>query len=118
MDVPRRRVPGELVFVLILLLFSLTALWQSWRISGFTGWSSPGGLPMLAGLVMVSAPNSFALWTRLTALVAALLFTVSAFMILWGAPLLPSSSPLPPAGYPFLVLTFIGWIWTLLKPAR
>ena len=35
-----------------------------------------------------------------------------------GAPLLPTSSPLPAAGYPFLVLTFIGWIWTLLKPGR
>ena len=55
---------------------------------------------------------------RLTALVAALLFVVSACMILWGAPLLPTSSPLPAAGYPFLVLTFVGWIWTLVKPGR
>jgi len=29
--------------------------------------------------------------------------------------LLLTSAPLPAAGYPFLVLTFIGWIWTLLK---
>ncbi|RWI85903.1 MAG: hypothetical protein E5X33_25990 [Mesorhizobium sp.] len=71
-----------------------------------------------AGLVMVSAQATFALWMRLTAFVAALLFVVSAAMILWGAPLLPTSAPLPAAGYPFLVLTFIGWIWTLLKSQR
>jgi hypothetical protein len=67
---------------------------------------------------MVSAPATFALWMRLTAFVAALLFAISVLMILWGAPLLPTSSPLPALGYPFLVLTFIGWIWTLLQPER
>ncbi|TGV52820.1 hypothetical protein EN784_43765 [bacterium M00.F.Ca.ET.141.01.1.1] len=78
-----------------------------------------GGISLwAAGLVMVSAPKIFALWMRLTALVAAVLFVVSAGMILWGAPLLPTSAPLPAAGYPFLVLTFAGWIWTLLRPAR
>lgn len=78
-----------------------------------------GGISLwAAALVMVSAPNTFALWMRLAAVVAALLFVVSACMILWGAPLLPTSSPLPAAGYPFLVLTFIGWIWTVLKPDR
>lgn len=78
-----------------------------------------GGIALwAAGLAMVSAPATFALWMRLTAFVSALLFTVSAAMILWGAPLLPTSSPLPAAGYPFLVLTFIGWIWTLLKSER
>jgi hypothetical protein len=39
-------------------------------------------------------------------------------MVLWGAPLLPTSAPLPAAGYPFLVLTFVGWIWTLVKSGR
>ncbi|RVD22572.1 hypothetical protein EN738_17705 [Mesorhizobium sp. M4B.F.Ca.ET.017.02.2.1] len=78
-----------------------------------------GGIALwAAGLVMVSAQATFALWVRLAGLVAALLFTVSALMILWGAPLLPTSAPWPAAGYPFLVLTFIGWIWTLLKPER
>ncbi|MCZ8543951.1 hypothetical protein OOJ09_07160 [Mesorhizobium qingshengii] len=78
-----------------------------------------GGISLwAAALVLVSAPKTFALWMRLTALVAALLFVVSACMILWGTPLLPTSSPLPAAGYPFLVLTFIGWIWTLLRPVR
>ena len=75
-----------------------------------------GGITLwAAALVMVSAPKTFALWMRLTALVAAGLFIVSAGMILRGAPLLPTSAPLPAAGYPFLVLTFVGWIWTLLR---
>ena len=64
---------------------------------------------------MVSAPKTFALWMRLTAVVAAVLFDRVGGHDPWGAPLLPTSSPLPVAGYPFLVLTFIGWIWTLLK---
>ncbi|MFT3865224.1 MAG: hypothetical protein QM729_13185 [Solirubrobacterales bacterium] len=81
--------------------------------------SYAGGIALwAAGLVMVSAQATFALWMRLTAFAAALLFTVSVFMILWGSPLLPTSAPLPALGYPFLVLTFIGWIWTLLKAER
>ncbi|WP_292121381.1 hypothetical protein [Mesorhizobium sp.] len=80
--------------------------------------SYAGGIALwAAGLVMVSAQATFALWMRLTAFVAAL-FTVSVLMILWGAPLLPTSSPLPALGYPFLVLTFIGWIWTPMKAER
>ncbi|MDX8443703.1 hypothetical protein [Mesorhizobium australafricanum] len=78
-----------------------------------------GGISLwAAGLVMVSAQATFALWMRLTAFVSALVFVVSAAMILWGAPLLPTSAPLPAAGYPFLVLTFIGWIWTIAKSGR
>jgi hypothetical protein len=79
--------------------------------------SYAGGIGLWsAALVMISASNAFALWMRLTALAAALLFAVSTFQIIWGAPLLPTSSPLPAMGYPFLVLTFVGWIWTLLRP--
>ncbi|ANT49201.1 hypothetical protein [Mesorhizobium amorphae] len=78
-----------------------------------------GGISLwAAALVLISAPNTFALWMRLTGFIAAVLFAVSVGMVLWGAPLLPTSSPLPAAGYPFLVLTFIGWIWTLMKPER
>ncbi|WP_027145703.1 hypothetical protein [Mesorhizobium sp. WSM3626] len=78
-----------------------------------------GGISLwAAALIMVSAPKTFALWMRLTAFIAAVLFLVSVGMVLWGAPLLPTSAPLPAAGYPFLVLTFAGWIWTLLRPER
>jgi hypothetical protein len=81
--------------------------------------SYTGGIALwAAALIMISAPKTFALWMRLTAIVAAVLFAVSAGRILWGAPLLPTSAPLPALGYPFLVLTFAGWIWTLLKPDR
>ena len=55
MTPPERRLPGELTFVLVMLLFSATALWQAFRISGFSSWSSPGAVPMLAALVMVAA---------------------------------------------------------------
>jgi hypothetical protein len=78
-----------------------------------------GGISLwAAALIMVSAPKTFGLWMRLTAIMAALLFAVTAGLILWGAPLLPTSAPLPALGYPFLVFTFVGWIWTLLKPSR
>ncbi|AZO69399.1 MAG: hypothetical protein EOS85_14015 [Mesorhizobium sp.] len=78
-----------------------------------------GGISLwAAALVLISVPSTFALWMRLTGLIAAILFVVTVAMVLWGAPLLPTSAPLPAAGYPFLVLTFIGWIWTLLKSGR
>lgn len=88
-----------------------------------TGWRS-ACLPMstasrsIRRLAMVSAPKTFALWMRLTALVAAVLFVVAAGMILWRAPLLPNSAPLPAAGYPLLVLTFVGWVWMLVRDGR
>ena len=78
-----------------------------------------GGVSLwAAALIMISTPNTFGLWMRLTAMVAAVLFAVSAGLILWGSALLPTSAPLPALGYPFLVVTFAGWIWTLLKPRR
>ena len=35
-----------------MLVFGLTALWQAWRISGLSSWSSPGMMPMIAAAVM------------------------------------------------------------------
>jgi putative tricarboxylic transport membrane protein len=52
---PRRRLPGELAFVVVMLLLGAIALWQAARISGFSGWSTPGAVPMLAAAVMVLA---------------------------------------------------------------
>jgi hypothetical protein len=46
---------------------------------------------------------------------------VTAVKIACGDGLVATSAPLPSAGYPFLVLTFVGWIRTLLvapSPAR
>jgi hypothetical protein len=76
-----------------------------------------GGVALwAASLMMTSIPSTFAIWTRLVGVVAAVLFALTAALIAWGEPLLPTSSPLPTLGYPFLVLTFVGWIWRLLKP--
>lgn len=48
----RTRRPGELVFSLALLVFSLFAAWQAWRISGFSSLSSAGVFPMVATFTM------------------------------------------------------------------
>jgi hypothetical protein len=83
-----------------------------------------GSLPSYAGgialwsasLVMTSVAPTFAAWTRLTGAFAALVFAITAVQISWNIPLLPTSAPLPSIGYPFLVVTFAGWIWRLLSP--
>jgi len=56
MTEPRTRRPGELVFALVLVVFSVAAFWQSFGISGFSGLSEPGVFPMLAsGTMLVGA---------------------------------------------------------------
>jgi hypothetical protein len=70
-----------------------------------------------AGLLLTSIPKEFAIWTRLTGLIGAVLFAFTSARIFWGVQMLPVSKPLPYFAYPFLVLTFIGWIYTLLKKA-
>lgn len=50
---PSARRPGELLFSLLLAVFSVTAFWQSYAISGFTGLSEPGVFPMLASATML-----------------------------------------------------------------
>jgi len=47
------RRPGELVFSLLLLVFSVAAFWQAYGISGFTGKTTPGVFPMLAAGIMI-----------------------------------------------------------------
>lgn len=44
---------GERSFSLLLVVFSTTAFWQSYAISGFTGLSTPGVFPMLASATML-----------------------------------------------------------------
>src|SRR3954470_11888642 len=67
-----------------------------------------------AALMMISFTRTFPKWSRVTGLVAAALFTVTAVKIACGDRLVATSAPFPSAGYPFLVLTFVGWIRTLL----
>ena len=49
----RTRRPGELAFAALLVIFSLLAAWQAWRISGFSSPSSPGMFPMFAAAARV-----------------------------------------------------------------
>ena len=49
--------PGELGFSLLLVVFSVTAFWQSYEISGFSGLSTPGVFPMLASATMLFAAS-------------------------------------------------------------
>ncbi|WP_193187351.1 tripartite tricarboxylate transporter TctB family protein [Nisaea sediminum] len=53
-SIPTRR-PGELVFAIALLAFSLVALWQAHDISGFSSLTSAGVFPMLASGAMILA---------------------------------------------------------------
>jgi hypothetical protein len=68
-----------------------------------------------AGLLLVSLPNVLPLAVRVVGVTAAALFMVVAARIFSGEHLVPTSSPLPFFAYPILVLTFIGWITTLLR---
>ena len=68
-----------------------------------------------AGLLLVSVPKVLALWVRIAGVTAAALFIVIAARIFSGEHLVPTSSPLPFFAYPIVVLTFIGWITTLLR---
>jgi hypothetical protein len=67
------------------------------------------------GLLLVSIPRLFALPVRIIGVVSAILFIVTAARIFMGERLLPTSTPLPADAYPFLVATFIGWIWMLWR---
>ena len=49
----RARLPGEFVFILLLLAASAFLLWASVGISGFTSFTSAGAFPMAAAAVMV-----------------------------------------------------------------
>jgi hypothetical protein len=66
-------------------------------------------------LLLVSIPKLFAAPVRLLGIASAVLFIITSARIFWGEQLLPTSTPLPTYAYPFLVATFVGWIWTLWR---
>jgi hypothetical protein len=66
-------------------------------------------------LALISSARHFATPVCLLGLGSAILFAIVALRIFAGDPLLPTSAPLPFFAYPVLVLTFIGWIWSLLR---
>ncbi len=53
MHTSRRRLPGELVFSIVLIAFSLFMLWQAYSISKFESFTSAGAFPMFAAAVML-----------------------------------------------------------------
>lgn len=49
----RSRLPGQIAFTVMLLMFSVFMLWTAYGISGFESLTSAGSFPMLATAVMV-----------------------------------------------------------------
>ena len=102
--------------------FLVYAIAESVLLSG-TAAGLAGSVPSFGGgvalwatsLLLTSIPKGFAWWIRLVGTLAAVLFAITAGRIFWGDQLLPISSPLPFFAYPFLVITFGGWIWTLIR---
>jgi hypothetical protein len=69
-------------------------------------------------LLLISIPKKFAMPVRLSGVVSAFLFSIVAAKIFRGEQVLPTSAPLPFYAYPFLVMTFVGWIWSVLREPR
>lgn len=67
------------------------------------------------GLTLISVPRVFAIWARLAGLTSAVLFGIVSLTIFRGIPLTPITRPLPFFAYPFLVVTFIGWIVAIVS---
>jgi hypothetical protein len=105
--------------------FLVFAIGEAVMLSGTAG-TLEGSVPAFAAgtalwsaaLLLTSVPREFALWIRLAGSLGAILFAITSARIFWGEQVLPTSSPLPFFAYPFLILTFAGWIWTLLKSDR
>lgn len=102
--------------------FLIYAIGESVMLGG-TAMSLEGSIPAFAagtalwsaGLTLTSVPRVFAIWTRLAGLISAVLFGIVSLSIFRGIPLTPIAHPLPFFAYPFLVLTFVGWIAAILK---
>jgi hypothetical protein len=104
--------------------FLVFAIGEAVMLSG-TAAGLAGSVPAFAAgtafwataLLLISIPREFPFWVRLVGMASSILFAITATRIFSGEQLLPTSSPLPFFAYPFLVMTFIGWIWTLLREA-
>jgi hypothetical protein len=93
------------------VLLSGTAAGPSGSVPAFAA----GTALWAASLGLISAPRLLPSWLRLLGAIAACLFAITAACIYAGEPLLPTSSPLPFFGYPFLVATLLGWAWMLVR---
>ena len=70
-----------------------------------------------AALVLISIPRVMPAAVRALGFLAAVLFAGTALQVFAGRGLTPLSEPLPFFGYPFLVLTMLGWAWWCLRAA-
>jgi hypothetical protein len=103
---------GFLVFAIAeATMLSGTAAGPSASVPAFAA----GAALWSTALLLISLPRQFAAAVRVLGLVTAVLFAIVATRIFWGEQLLPTASPLPFFAYPFLVMTFLGWIWSLLR---
>jgi len=103
---------GFLVFAIgEAVMLSGTAATLEGSVPGFAA----GTALWSAALLLTSLPSGFPIWVRFAGIIASVLFAITSAMIFWGEHVLPISSPLPFFAYPFLVLTFAGWMWTLLR---
>ena len=55
MSSPSLRKPGESIFALLLVVFSVFIFWQAYKIAGFSSLSSAGAFPMAASFAMLLA---------------------------------------------------------------
>ncbi|MEO9101678.1 MAG: tripartite tricarboxylate transporter TctB family protein [Burkholderiaceae bacterium] len=63
MSTQRKRLPGELIFALLLSVFGAFMLWQAYAISGFESIASAGAFPMAAAAVLLLSALIVALQT-------------------------------------------------------
>jgi hypothetical protein len=107
---------GFLVFAIGegVVLLSAPAASAAGSIAAFAAGTALWG----TALLLVSIPKIFAMPIRILGIVTSILFIITAARIFWGEQLLPTSAPLPAYAYPFLVATFIGWMWTLWQERR
>jgi hypothetical protein len=73
-----------------------------------------GAVLAATALLLISIPKEFAIAVRVIGLVTAALFIVTSARIFLGEQLLLTTSPLPFSAYPFLVLTLLGWMSSVL----
>lgn len=68
-----------------------------------------------AALFVISFQKTYPMLIRITGVLAAILFCITAFQILTGQPVNALTKPMPFYAYPIFVITIFGWAWTLLK---
>jgi hypothetical protein len=103
---------GFLVFAIgEAVILSGTAAGQIASVSSF----GAGTALWATALLLISIPTAFPFGVRVVGIFSAVLFAITAARIFWGEQLVPTASPLPFFAYPFLIVTFVGWIWVLLR---